>query len=148
MMSSHGLCCERCHATTPVSPPSDRGPDPPRLPDLPAPRREGPLARPLAAGPDRLPPQPRPGAPARPPAGGGRPRAAGAAARRGRRAGRGAGAPPPRRGGRPPGGRPRRWAALARAVARRPPDGGLWTGPKVARYVADRWGVRARPETG
>jgi transposase len=42
----------------------------------------------------------------------------------------------------------RRWAALARAVARRPPDGGLWTGPKVARYVADRWGLRGRPETG
>jgi transposase len=42
----------------------------------------------------------------------------------------------------------RRWAALARAVARRPPDSGLWTGPKLARYVADRWGVRVRPETG
>src|SRR5215472_3297880 len=39
----------------------------------------------------------------------------------------------------------RRWAALARAVARRPPDGGLWTGPKVARYVSDRWGLRLRP---
>ena len=42
----------------------------------------------------------------------------------------------------------RRWAALARAVARRPPDGGLWTGRKVARYVSDRWGVRVRSETG
>jgi transposase len=42
----------------------------------------------------------------------------------------------------------RRWGALARAVARRPPDGGLWTGPKVARYVLGRWGVRVRPETG
>src|SRR5262245_48132720 len=37
----------------------------------------------------------------------------------------------------------RRWAALARAVTRRPPDGGLWTGPKVARYVSERWGIRA-----
>jgi transposase len=42
----------------------------------------------------------------------------------------------------------RRWDALARALARRSPDGGLWTGPKVARYVLDRWGVCVRPETG
>jgi transposase len=42
----------------------------------------------------------------------------------------------------------RRWAARARAGARRPPDGGLWTGPKVARYVLARWGVRGGPGTG
>ena len=35
----------------------------------------------------------------------------------------------------------RRRAALLTALHKRPPDGGLWTGPKVARYVADRWGV-------
>jgi transposase len=28
------------------------------------------------------------------------------------------------------------------------PDGGLWTGPKVARYVRDRWGVEVVPQTG
>lgn len=28
------------------------------------------------------------------------------------------------------------------------PDGGLWTGPKLARYVRDRWGVEVCPETG
>src|SRR5262245_976808 len=50
--------------------------------------------------------------------------------------------------GRAPSLGARRWAALARAVARRPPDGGLWTGPKLARYAADRWGARACPETG
>lgn len=38
--------------------------------------------------------------------------------------------------------------ALRAAVRRRPPDGGLWTGPKVARYVADRWAVRVCPQTG
>lgn len=34
------------------------------------------------------------------------------------------------------------------ALQKRPPDGGLWTGPKVARYVADRWGVGVDPTTG
>lgn len=29
-----------------------------------------------------------------------------------------------------------------------PPDGGVWTGPKVARYVRDRWGVEVVPRTG
>jgi transposase len=38
--------------------------------------------------------------------------------------------------------------ALFAALQARPPDGGLWSGPKVARYVADRWGVTVRPETG
>ena len=43
---------------------------------------------------------------------------------------------------------PRRRDALYAALQKRPPDGGLWSGPKVARYVADRWGVTVRPETG
>jgi transposase len=42
----------------------------------------------------------------------------------------------------------RRRAALYRALQKRPPDGGVWTGPKVARYVRDRWAVRAAPQTG
>ena len=42
----------------------------------------------------------------------------------------------------------RRREALFVAVQKRPPDGGLWTGPKVARYVADRWGVTVDPTTG
>jgi transposase len=36
------------------------------------------------------------------------------------------------------------WDALRRA----PPDGGLWTGPKVAAYVRDRWGVAVAKSTG
>jgi transposase len=42
----------------------------------------------------------------------------------------------------------RRRDALYAALLRRPPDGGVWTGPKVARYVRDRWRVTVRPETG
>jgi transposase len=38
--------------------------------------------------------------------------------------------------------------ALLAALHKRPPDGGLWTGPKVARYVADRWRVAVDPTTG
>jgi transposase len=38
--------------------------------------------------------------------------------------------------------------ALFAALQQRPRDGGLWTGPKVARFVADRWGVTVRPQTG
>jgi transposase len=41
-----------------------------------------------------------------------------------------------------------RRAELFAALKRRPPDGGLWTGPKVARYVRGRWGVRVAPQTG
>lgn len=41
-----------------------------------------------------------------------------------------------------------RRAALLAALKKRPPDGGLWTGPEVATYVRDRWGVRAWPQTG
>jgi transposase len=36
------------------------------------------------------------------------------------------------------------WAALQHS----PPDGGLWTGPKVAAFVRDRWGVRVCKQTG
>jgi transposase len=36
------------------------------------------------------------------------------------------------------------WAALQQP----PPDGGLWTGPKVARYARDRWGVAVGKPTG
>jgi transposase len=36
------------------------------------------------------------------------------------------------------------WAALQHP----PPDGGLWTGPKVAGYVRDRWGVAVGKPTG
>jgi transposase len=39
-------------------------------------------------------------------------------------------------------------AALFEALQGRPADGGLWTGPKVAAYVRDSWGVSVRPETG
>jgi len=38
--------------------------------------------------------------------------------------------------------------ALFAALKGRPPDGGLWSGPKVAAYVRDRWGVRVAPQTG
>ena len=39
-------------------------------------------------------------------------------------------------------------AALFEALQGRPADGGRWTGPKVAAYVRDHWGVTVRPETG
>ena len=42
----------------------------------------------------------------------------------------------------------RRRDALYAALQKRPPDGGLWTGPKVARYVRDRWRVQVGPVTG
>ena len=42
----------------------------------------------------------------------------------------------------------RRRDALYAALQKRPPDGGVWTGPKVARYVRDRWQVAVCPETG
>jgi transposase len=49
-------------------------------------------------------------------------------------------------------GRPRlsddQRSALFTALKKRPPDGGLWTGPKVAAYVCDQWGVAVRPQTG
>lgn len=43
---------------------------------------------------------------------------------------------------------PRRRDALYAALRKRPPDGGLWTGPKVTRYVRDRWQVSVGPVTG
>src|SRR3954464_11974105 len=43
---------------------------------------------------------------------------------------------------------PRRRDALYAALQKRPLDGGVWTGPKVARYVRDRWGVEVGPGTG
>jgi transposase len=39
-------------------------------------------------------------------------------------------------------------SALTEALRGRPDDGGLWTGPKVAAYARDRWGVSVRKETG
>jgi transposase len=42
----------------------------------------------------------------------------------------------------------RRRDALYAALQHRPPDGGVWTGPKVARYVHTRWGVEVGPVTG
>jgi transposase len=39
-------------------------------------------------------------------------------------------------------------AELFTALKRRHPDGGLWTGPKVAGFVRDRWGVEVCPQTG
>jgi transposase len=50
------------------------------------------------------------------------------------------------------GGKPKlsdeQQAALFEVLQGRPDDGGLWTGPKVAAYVRDRWGVAVRVETG
>lgn len=42
----------------------------------------------------------------------------------------------------------RRRDALPAALRGRPPDGGGWTAPRVARYVRDRWQVAVCPETG
>lgn len=39
-------------------------------------------------------------------------------------------------------------AQLLAALKRRPPDGGLWSGPKVARYVRTRWDIEIAPQTG
>ena len=39
-------------------------------------------------------------------------------------------------------------AGLPAAMKERPPDDGLWSGPKVAAYVRDRWGVMVWPQTG
>lgn len=41
-----------------------------------------------------------------------------------------------------------RQCELYDALQAEPPDGGLWTGPKVAQYVRDRWGVEVVPQTG
>ena len=50
--------------------------------------------------------------------------------------------------GSPPRLTGRQRGALYAALQQRPPDGGLWTGPKVARYVRDRWQVAVGPVTG
>jgi transposase len=39
-------------------------------------------------------------------------------------------------------------AALRAALAEPPPDGGLWTGPKVAAWMAARLGREVRPQRG
>jgi transposase len=39
-------------------------------------------------------------------------------------------------------------AELLTAVQGESPDGGLWSGPKVAAYVRDRWGVAVCDQTG
>ena len=50
------------------------------------------------------------------------------------------------------GGRPllsaRQQAYLIAVLKERAPDGGLWTGPKVAAYVKQRWKFRINPATG
>jgi transposase len=43
---------------------------------------------------------------------------------------------------------PERQAELFTALQAPPADGGLWTGPKVAALVRDRWGVAVRVQTG
>jgi len=43
---------------------------------------------------------------------------------------------------------PQQQADLLEALKAEPPDGGLWTGPKVALYARDRWGVTVCPQTG
>jgi transposase len=42
----------------------------------------------------------------------------------------------------------RQQQALLTALRRRAPDGGLWTSPKVAQYVQERWGHAIDPATG
>jgi transposase len=37
---------------------------------------------------------------------------------------------------------------LSAALRARAPDGGLWTGPKVAQYVHERWRIAVHPATG
>ena len=37
---------------------------------------------------------------------------------------------------------------LLAALKKRPPDGGLWSGPKVARYVRTKWKIEIAPQTG
>jgi transposase len=41
-----------------------------------------------------------------------------------------------------------RQAEVYEALQREAPDGGPWSGPKLARYVRNRWGVEVCPETG
>jgi transposase len=41
-----------------------------------------------------------------------------------------------------------RRAQLLAALKKRPPDGGLWSGPKVVAFVRAKWGVEICPQTG
>jgi len=41
-----------------------------------------------------------------------------------------------------------RRAQLLAALKKRPPDGGLWSGPKVVRYVRTTWAIEVAPQTG
>ena len=43
---------------------------------------------------------------------------------------------------------PEQQAELLAALQGEPPDGGLWSGPKVAAFVRDRFGVGVWPQTG
>jgi transposase len=43
---------------------------------------------------------------------------------------------------------PAQQAEAFAALKGEPPDGGLWSGPKLARYARDRWGVQVCPQTG
>lgn len=43
---------------------------------------------------------------------------------------------------------PQQQAELLAALQAPPPDHGLWSGPKVAAYVRDRFGVEVRNQTG
>ncbi len=43
---------------------------------------------------------------------------------------------------------PARQAESYAALQADPPDGGLWTGPKVARHVRATWGTEVVPQTG
>jgi transposase len=43
---------------------------------------------------------------------------------------------------------PAQQAALLTALQTAPPDGGLWSGPKVAAFVKDQFGVEVWPQTG
>jgi transposase len=53
-----------------------------------------------------------------------------------------------KRNGSEPRLRVRRRDALYAALQQRPPDGGVWTGSKVARYVRTRWDITVGPVTG
>ena len=59
----------------------------------------------------------------------------------------------PRQGGRGDVGRPPKLSAplakeLDKALRSRPPDGGLWTGPKVAAWIAEKSGQGVHHSTG
>jgi transposase len=43
---------------------------------------------------------------------------------------------------------PGRRSELLAALGQPPPDGGLWTGPKVAAYARARWGISVCKQTG